>query len=58
MLGIKAMEGGSGRTPIAPEILFALWLYATVEGAGSARMIERLTERLFGNSSFRLIAST
>jgi hypothetical protein len=27
--GIKAVEGGSGRTPIAPEILFALWLYAT-----------------------------
>ncbi|MBS1213329.1 MAG: transposase, partial [Proteobacteria bacterium] len=23
--GIKALEGGSGRTPIAPEILFALW---------------------------------
>lgn len=29
--GIKAVEGGSGRTPIAPEILFSLWLYATVE---------------------------
>jgi transposase len=43
-VGIKAVEGGSGRTAIAPEILFALWLYATVEGVGSARMIERLTE--------------
>jgi transposase len=42
--GIKAVEGGSGRTPIAPEILFALWLYATVEGVGSARAIARLTE--------------
>ena len=41
---IKAVEGGSGRTPIAPEILFALWLYATVEGVGSARAIARLTE--------------
>ncbi|MBL0011096.1 MAG: transposase [Nitrosomonas sp.] len=30
--GIKAVEGGSGRAPIAPEILFSLWLYATVEG--------------------------
>jgi transposase len=42
--GIKAMEGGSGRTPIAPEILFALWLYATVDGVGSARAIARLTQ--------------
>jgi len=42
--GIKAVEGGSGRTPIAPEILLALWLYATVEGAGSARAIARLTQ--------------
>ncbi len=41
--GIKAVEGGSGRTPIAPEILFALWLYATVDGVGSARAIARLT---------------
>lgn len=42
--GIKAVEGRSGRTPIAPEILFALWLYATVEGIGSARAIARLTQ--------------
>jgi transposase len=40
---IKAVEGGVGRTPIAPEILFALWLYATLEGIGSARAIARLT---------------
>jgi hypothetical protein len=31
-----------GRTPIAPEILFALWLYATLEGIGSARAIARM----------------
>ena len=42
--GIKAVEGGSGRTAIAPEILFALWLYATVAGVGSARAIARLTQ--------------
>jgi transposase len=42
--GIKAVDGGSGRTPIAPEILLALWLYATVEGEGSARAISRLTQ--------------
>lgn len=42
--GIRAVEGGSGRTAIAPEILFALWLYATLEGVGSARAVARLTQ--------------
>lgn len=42
--GIKAIEGGVGRAAIAPEILFALWLYATLEGVGSARAIARLTQ--------------
>jgi transposase len=42
--GIRAVEGGSGRTAIAPEILFALWLYATLDGVGSARAIARLTQ--------------
>lgn len=42
--GIKAVEGGCGRTPIAPEILLALWLFATVQGVGSARAIARFTE--------------
>jgi transposase len=40
---IKAREGASGRAAIAPEILFALWLYAIVEGVGSARALARLT---------------
>ena len=34
---IKVVEGGAGRAAIAPEILFALWLYATWDGVGSAR---------------------
>lgn len=42
--GIKAVEGGSGRAAIAPEILYALWLYATLEGVGSARKLGRLTQ--------------
>ena len=42
--GIKAVEGGVGRAAIAPEILFALWLYATLERIGSARAITRLTQ--------------
>lgn len=41
--GIKAVEGGAGRAAIAPEILYALWLYATLESIGSARAITRLT---------------
>ena len=38
-IGIKAVEGGVGRPAIAPEILFALWRYATLDGVGSARAI-------------------
>lgn len=41
---IKAVEGGVGRSPIAPEVLLALWLFATLEGVGSARAIARLTD--------------
>src|SRR5215204_6520756 len=33
---IKAREGGPGRPPIDPKILIALWLYATIDGVGSA----------------------
>jgi transposase len=41
---IKAVEGGPGRDAIAPEILLSLWLYATLEGVGSARALSRLCE--------------
>lgn len=41
---IRAVEGGAGRSAIAPEILMALWLYATLEGVGSARALARLCE--------------
>src|SRR5512143_3014346 len=49
---IRAVAGGSGRTPIAPEILFALGLYATGDGVGSARAIARLTQ---GHDAYRWI---
>jgi transposase len=39
---IKVREGGVGRSAIAPQILLALWLYATLEGVGSARQLSRL----------------
>ena len=42
--GIGSVEGRAGRAAIDPRILMALWLYATVDGVGSAREIERLTE--------------
>ena len=41
---IRVREGTRGRPAIAPEILLALWLYATVDGIGNSRQIARLTE--------------
>ena len=41
---IRAVEGHAGRPPIDPAILVALWLYATLEGVGSARALERLCD--------------
>lgn len=38
---IKVFEGGVGRSATNPYILLSLWLYATTEGIGSARVIER-----------------
>jgi transposase len=38
---IKAVEGHSGRPPIDPRVLTALWLYATEEGIASARELNR-----------------
>jgi transposase len=42
---VRAVEGGAGRPAIDPRIFMALWLYATLEGVGSARALERLTEQ-------------
>jgi transposase len=42
---IKAVEGTAGRPAIDPAILVALWLWATVDGVGSAREVDRLCER-------------
>lgn len=39
---IRAREGHAGRAAIDPKILVALWLYATIDGVGSAREVERL----------------
>lgn len=42
---IKATAGHVGRNAIDPRILFALWLFATLEGVTSARRIAELTKR-------------
>ena len=42
---IKSREGRAGHPAITPRLLLALWLYATSEGVGSARALERLCER-------------
>jgi transposase len=39
---IKSVEGQAGRDANDPRILLCLWLYASIEGIGSARELERL----------------
>jgi transposase len=41
---IKARAHTPGQAPASPRLLLALWLYATSEGVGSARALERLCE--------------
>jgi transposase len=50
---IKAVEGAAGRPPADPRILMALWLYATVEGIGSARHLDALCRE---HAAFQWIA--
>jgi transposase len=50
---IKSREGEPGRPPADPAVLLALWLYATIEGVGSARELDRLAER---DLSYRWLA--
>ena len=40
---IDAVEGGPGHAATDPKIMMALWLYATLDGVGSARALDRLT---------------
>jgi transposase len=47
---IRAVEGRPGRPPIDPAILVALWLYATLDGVGSARALARLCD---GEDAYR-----
>src|SRR3954466_5113014 len=42
---VQSVEGAAGRPAIDPRIYLALWLYATLEGVGSARALERLSQQ-------------
>src|SRR6185437_11056806 len=42
---ILSREGHAGRPPADPRVLLALWLFATLEGVGSARELARLVGR-------------
>ncbi len=41
---IGSVEGGAGRPATDPRVPMALWLYATLEGVGSARALDRLCD--------------
>src|SRR5208282_736195 len=42
---VKAREGVPGQAPPEPALMLALWLFATVEGVGSARQLNRLCDQ-------------
>jgi transposase len=42
---IGSRDGEAGRPAADPAVLLALWLYATLEGVGSARELDRLVKR-------------
>ncbi len=42
---VKARANTPGQAPPAPELMMALWLWATVDGVGSARQLARLCEQ-------------
>ncbi len=43
LAAIRARGAAPGRRATDPRVLFALWLYATLEGVGSGREVARLT---------------
>jgi transposase len=49
---IKAVEGRAGHPPADPRVLVALWLWATIDGVGSAR---RLAELCVSHAAYRWI---
>lgn len=41
---VRSREGAAGRPAIDPRLLLGLWLYATIDGVGSARLLARLCD--------------
>jgi transposase len=52
---VKAVERHAGQSAIDPRILFALWLYATLRGIGSARELARRADGKTGEVPFQWI---
>src|SRR6516225_5242297 len=50
---IRSREEEAGRPAADPAVLLALWLYATVDGIGSARELERLAQ---SDAAYRWLA--
>jgi transposase len=50
---VKSREGEAGRPAADPAVLLSLWLYATIEGVGSARELERLAQ---SDAAYRWLA--
>lgn len=42
---IKARDATAGRPATDPQVVLAVWLYATLEGIGSARAVDRLCQQ-------------
>ena len=52
---IKARDEVAGRPATDPQVVLAVWLYATMEGIGSARAIDRLCQK---HAAYRQINDT
>jgi transposase len=50
---VRSREGAAGRPAADPAVMLSLWLYATVEGVGSARELERLAQ---SDAAYRWLA--
>jgi transposase len=50
---VRSRAGEAGRPAADPAVILALWLYATVEGVGSARQLERLAQ---SDAAYRWLA--
>ena len=50
---VLSREGEAGRPAADPAVMLSLWLYATIEGVGSARELERLAQ---SDASYRWLA--